>query len=161
MGYLSSQDWVDLAVALLLEDVNEPEVAELAGFGRDVSDWYIAPLVEALYERHGVAVPDDETSVVTLAGLVSADLRARPAPVTDPMIRILARLAPSDFESPLANKCYSEAEYLDCMCAPRAYPTLEVDLEALPGPPIPGAVVELLAQRLRSTLPLVQPPHGH
>jgi hypothetical protein len=162
LGCLASGDWPDLAVALLLEDVEDPEIAELAGFDRQVSAWTVDPLTEALYQRHVVPAPDTEGAVEALAGLMSADLRARPAVVTGPMIRLLARLAPpSGFESSLANKSYGAEEYLDCDCSGQVDPAFESELEAMPGPPIPDSVARVLAGPLRSTLPLVQPPHGH
>ncbi|MEQ7129308.1 hypothetical protein ABN034_32915 [Actinopolymorpha sp. B11F2] len=161
MGCLGSGDWPDLAVALLLEDVEDPEVAELAGFNQQVSAWAVDPLTEALYERYGVPAPDTEGAVHSLAGLMAADLRARPAVVTGPMIRLLARLAPPTFESSLANTCYGLEEYLDCACSGRVDRSLEAELEAMPGPRIPDSVAQVLAKPLRSTLPLVQPPHEH
>jgi hypothetical protein len=90
---LAPGDWPDLAGALLLEDVQDPEVAELAGFDHQVSAWTIDPLTEALYERYEVLAPDMEGAVASLAGLMAADLRARTTVVTGPMIRLLARLA--------------------------------------------------------------------
>ena len=74
---------------------------------------------------------------------------------------MLARLAPPNFESSLASKCYGAEEYLDCDCSGRADPTLEVYLEELPGPHIPDSIARVLAKPLRLTLPLVQPAHGH
>src|SRR6476469_524018 len=75
-GYLRSKDWPHLAVALMLEDVGDAEVAELAGLDRQVSARTVDPLTEALYERHGVPLPDPESAVGSLAGLMAADLRA-------------------------------------------------------------------------------------
>lgn len=161
LGCLRSGDWPNLAVALLLEDVEDPEVAELAGFDEHVSAWTVDPLTEALYQRYAVPAPDTEGAVDSLAGLMAADLRAQPAVVTGPMIRLLARLAPPNFESSLANQCYGAEEYLDCDCSGQVDPTWEEELEALPGPHIPDSVARVLAGPLRSTLPVVQPPHGH
>ena len=162
LGCLASGEWPDLAVALLLEDVEDPEIAELAALDPHASGWTVDPLTEALFERHKVPAPDTEGAVNSLAGLMSADLRARPAVVSGPMIRLLARLAqPSDFESNLANKCYAAGEYLDCDCSGEVDPAFEADLQALPGPLIPDSVAWVLAGPLRSTLPVVQPPHGH
>jgi hypothetical protein len=161
MKFLRPADWPDLAVALLLEDVEDPEIAELAGFDASVSDWTVRPLTEALYEKHGVPELDPEGAVECLAGLMAEDLRARPSVVTGPMIRLLARLAPPDFDSSLANRCYGAEEYLDCDCAGRVDPTDEAELERRPGPRLPDSVVQVLAGPLRSTLPLVQPPHAH
>lgn len=161
MGCLGPGAWPDLALALLLEDVEDPEVAELAGYDQQVSAWTVDPLTEALYERYEVPAPDKDGAVHSLAGLMAADLRARPAVVTGPMIRLLARLAPPNFESSLANECYGAEEYLDCDCSGRVDPAFEAELEAMPGPRIPHSVAHMLAKPLRSTLPLVQPPHGH
>lgn len=109
MGFLSAGDWPDLAVALLLEGVEEPEVLELAGFNHSVSPWQIDPLAASLYERHATtAAQHAEAAVATLARLLAVELRARPSSVTGPMIRLLARLAPPDFESDLATQCFSQ-----------------------------------------------------
>ena len=43
MGWLRSGDWPNLAVALLLEVVEDPEVAELTGFDGQVSAWTVDP----------------------------------------------------------------------------------------------------------------------
>ena len=161
LGRLAPGDWPNLSVALLLEDVEDSEVAELAGFDQRVSAWTVHPLTEALYERHQVSAPDTESAVDAVARLLPADLRARPATVTAPMIRLLARLAPPSFESSLASQCYGAEEYLDCDCTGQVDPSLEDRLEAMPGPRIPDRVVRVLAAPLRSTLPLVQPPHSH
>lgn len=162
MRKLGSGDWPALAVALLVEGVDDPEVAELAGFDEHVNPWMVDPLVESLYARYTVAAPSDTNEAVALiAGLLSADLRARPATVTGPMIRLLARLAPPDFDSDLANQCYGAEEYLDCDCSAEVDPAWENELLALPGPHIPDGVMRVLARPLRATLPLVQPPHGH
>lgn len=100
-------------------------------------------------------------AVEMLAGLLAADLRARPSGVTGAMIRLLARLAPPDFESDLATQCFGAEEYLDCDCSAQLEPSWEAELEALPGFGIPNSVTPALAGPLRSTLPLVQPPHAH
>jgi hypothetical protein len=162
LGCLTPSDWPDVAVALLLEGVEDAEVAELAGLDRQVSGWTVDPLTTVLYERHAVPNLAADSAVRALAGLMAADLLARPAAVTGPMIRILAQLAqPSDFEASLANECYGVEEYLDCDCSGRLDPAFEAELEAIPGPHIPDALVQVLAAPLRATLPLIQPPHGH
>ena len=138
MGFLGAGDWSDLAVALLLEGVEEPEVLELAGFNHSASPWQIEPLTASLYERHATAVPQHaEAAVAMLARLLAADLRARPSSVTGPMIRLLARLAPPDFESDLATQCFGAEEYLDCDCSGHVDPGWEAELEGLPGFGIP------------------------
>lgn len=161
MSFLRPADWPGLAVALLLEDVEDPEIAELAGFDESVSAWAVHPQTEAPYERYEVPKMDAESAVTSLAGLLAADFRTRPSVVTGPMIRLLARLAPPHFESSLANQCYGAEEYLDCDCRPRVDTTSEDELERRPGPPLPDSVVQLLAGPLRSTLPSTQPPHAH
>jgi hypothetical protein len=40
-------------------------------------------------------------------------------------------------------------------------PGFETDLETLPPLQLPDGLIQVLARRLRSTLPLVQPPRGH
>jgi len=75
------------------------------------------PLVSCLYERYEVRLPDPEDAVVALARLMASDLRARPATVTAPMIRLVARLVSPPYESGLATECYGCAKYLDCDCA--------------------------------------------
>lgn len=162
MGCLDAGDWPDLAVALLLEGVDDPEIMELAGFDRDVSPWAIDPLTRSLYDRHATAAPKDvEAAVEMLARLLAADLRARPSNVTCPMVRLLARLAPPHFESDLASRCFGAEEYLDCDCSGQVEPSWEAELEALPGFEVPDSITHVLASPLRSTLPLVQPPHTH
>jgi hypothetical protein len=86
-------DWPDLAVELLLAGFDDLEIAELAGLPASVTGWETDPLVDSLYERHGVPLPDPEEAVTLLARLMATDLRLRPATVTAPMIRIVAGLA--------------------------------------------------------------------
>lgn len=162
LGQLNTRDWPGLAVALLLEGADDPEIAQLAGFNQHASYWDIEPVLAPLFDRHAAAAPGDtEEAVVTMAGLMAADLRARPAAVTSPMIRLLARLAPPHFSSDLANRCYGAEEYLDCDCADRVDPNWEAELDALPGPRLPDAVIHELARPLRSKLPAVQPDRSH
>jgi hypothetical protein len=160
VGRFGPSDWPDLAVALLLAGVEDEEVAELAGFDRAVNGWVTEPLVESLYSAHSVTPAEVEQSVELVARVQAADLRARPAAVSSPMIRMLARVAAPNFESRLANDCYGAGEYLDCDCA-EVDPSLESDLEALPAPSLPDAVVQALAAPLRATLPSVEPSRGH
>ncbi|AUI60044.1 hypothetical protein B1H26_35515 [Amycolatopsis sp. BJA-103] len=159
-GYLASGQWPDVAVALLLEGNEDPEIAELAGLNGQSTGWDTAPLVAAVCERLGVSSPGAGESADLVARLMADELRARPASVTAPMIRLLARLAPLDFESDLANRCYGAAEYLDCGCA-RVDSDLEAESRLLPTLSLPASVVQVLAWPLRSTLPTVQPPLGH
>jgi hypothetical protein len=160
VGRFRPSDWPDLAVALLLAGVEDEEVAELAGFDRAVSGWVTEPLVESLYSAHSVTSAEVEQSVELVARVQAADLRARPATVSSPMIRMLAHIAAPTFESKLANACYGAEEYLNCDCA-EVDPSLESDLETLPAPSLPDAVVQALAGPLRATLPSVEPAHGH
>ncbi|MBK6886875.1 MAG: hypothetical protein IPH03_10855 [Tetrasphaera sp.] len=161
-GWLPPQRWVDLAVVLLLSGFEDAEVAELAGLPADISGWVTEPLVQGLYDRYAVTpVVSVDSAVETIAALLAADLRARPANVTAPMIRLLAKLAPPEFSSPLANQCFGAEEYLDCECVAEVDSSWEVELEARPGPAIPDELVMALAAELRSTLPAQQPPHSH
>ncbi len=161
-GCLEPGDWPDVAVGMLLEGNEDPEIAELAGLNRQVNGWTTDPLVAAVYERRGVAPLDADASTKLVARLMADDLRARPAAVTAPMIRLLARLAPPDFESDLAHQCFDMEEYLDCACI-SVDPDLglEVELQQVPTLRLPAIVVEALARPLRATLPTAQPPHGH
>ncbi|MCR6483215.1 hypothetical protein M8542_10345 [Amycolatopsis sp. OK19-0408] len=159
-GCLEPGDWPDVAVSLLMEGNDDPEIAELAGLSRRASGWDTDPLVAAAYDRHRISVPDKETAVDLVARLIADDLRARPAGVTGPMIRLLARLAPPDFEANLASRCFTAEEYLDCGCGEDDL-GFEAELQSMPTLGLPGPAVQALAQSLRSTLPAVQPPHGH
>ncbi|WP_410594239.1 hypothetical protein [Amycolatopsis sp. lyj-23] len=159
-GCLEPGDWPAVAVSLLLEGNEDPEIAELAGLSRRASGWDTDPLVAAVCARHEISVPGKEEAVDFIARLLADDLRARPSAVTAPMIRLLARLAPPDFESELASRCFTAEEYLDCGCVDDDS-GLEAELQSMPTLGLPGPVVQALARPLRSTLPTVQPPHGH
>jgi hypothetical protein len=157
------RDWPDLAVELLLADIDDQEVAELAGLPMTVTGWETDPLVASLYEKYGVPLPDLEGAFTLLARLMATDLRLRPATVTAPMIRIAAGLWMKVPASDVVNRCYQSAEYLDCDCMPvyRAREAaLEAELENLPPLPLPGSLVHVVARPLRSKLPRSQ-PHGH
>jgi hypothetical protein len=159
-GCLEPGDWPDVAVSLLMEGNDDPEIAELAGLSRRASGWDTDPLVAAACARHRISAPDRENAVQLIARLMADDLRARPAAVTAPMIRLLARLAPPDFESNLATRCFTAEEYLDCSCGEEDS-GFEAKLQSMPTLGLPAPVVQTLARPLRSTLPTVQPPHGH
>jgi hypothetical protein len=159
-GFLDPGDWPDVAVGMLLAGNEDPEIAELAGLSGAASGWDVDPLVAAVFERHGISPPDVDESVALMARLMADDLRARPAVVTAPMIRLLARLAPPDFESDLANQCFGVEEYLDCGCA-QVDPDVEAGLQLLPTLSLPAPVIQALARPLRSTLPAAQPPREH
>lgn len=93
-GCLEPGDWPDVAVSLLMEDNDDPEIVELAGLSRRAGGWDTNPLVAAAYDRHGISVPAQDAAVDLVARVLADDFRARPAAVTGPMIRLLARLAP-------------------------------------------------------------------
>jgi hypothetical protein len=159
-SYWAPRHWPDLAVELLVAGFVDPEIAELAGLPTSVTGWDTDPLVSALYDRYQVRAPQIEDAVAVLARLMADDLRARPAAVTAPMIRLVARLAPPDHESDLANECFGCEEYLDCDCG-RVDPQFESKLENLPPLQLPDGLVQVLARPLRATLPLVQPQRSH
>ncbi|MFG1642913.1 hypothetical protein ACGFMK_21700 [Amycolatopsis sp. NPDC049252] len=159
-GCLAPGDWPDVAVGMLLEGNDDPEIAELAGLSRQATGWDTEPLVAAVYERHEIPAAGTDESTELVARLPADDLRARPAAVTAPMIRLLARLAPPDFASDLAYRCFRVEEYLDCGCA-QVDPAFEAELRQLPTLRLAPSVVEALARPLRSTLPAAQPPPGH
>jgi hypothetical protein len=153
-------DWPRLAVELLLAEVDDPEVAELDGLPASTSSWETEPLVSALYERYDVQVPQAEDAVDLLGRLLTTELRARPANVTAPMIRLLAQLALPGDESELAMERHGCAEYLDCDCVV-VNRSFEAELEDIKPLHLPDGVVQVLARPLRSTLPVTQPLHGH
>jgi hypothetical protein len=163
LSHWRPRDWPDLAVELLLAGIDDPEVAELAGLPESVTGWETDPLVASLYDKHGVPLPDPDQAVTLLARLLATDLRLRPAAVTAPMIRMVAKLAVAAPESGLATQCSYSEDYLDCDCVPKTVPEveLEAELENLTPLTLPDSLVQLLARPLRSTLPLSQPPHGH
>jgi hypothetical protein len=153
-------DWPGLAVEMLVAGGGDDEIAELAGLPPTVTGWDTEPLVASLYEKYDVHIQGAEDAVALLAQLLATDLRMRPAAVTAPMIRLIARLAPPSYMSDLANQCYRSAEYLDCDCA-SVDPRLESDLESIPSLELPDGLVQVLARPFRSTLPIAQPPRGH
>jgi len=161
LGWLPPGAWANVAVALLLEGAPDSEIAELAGFGVSVSGWVTSPLVEVLYERYGVSEMGEADAVEVVTDLLAAELRSRPAQVTSPMIRLLARLAPPHYQSDLANQAYGAEEYLDCDCVARVDPAWGVELESRPGIDLPDRVTLALAAPLRACLPDSEPPHGH
>ncbi|MGW4523719.1 hypothetical protein [Amycolatopsis sp. NPDC004378] len=159
-GCLQPGDWPDVAVSLLLEGNEDPEIAELAGLNRRANGWDTAPLADAVCARHEILVPGEDESTDLVARLMADDLRARPAEVSAPMIRLLARFASPDFDSDLANRCFAAEEYLDCGCG-EVDLEFEAELQSMPTLGLPARVVQALARRLRSTLPATQPAHGH
>lgn len=159
-GLWQSGDWPGLAVELLLADFHDPEVAELAGLPRSVTGWQTDPLVSSLYERYDVHAATADDAVGLLGRLMVTDLHARPANVSSPMIRLLARLAPPNYEAELATQCFNCEEYLDCDCVvvDRSF---EAELENIQPLQLPDGVVQVLVRPLRGTLPVTQPLHGH
>ena len=86
--------------------MDDSEFADLAGLPASVTGWYTDPLVSCLYEKYEVPQPDAQDADAVVAGLMAADLRARLATVTAPMIRLVARLVPPAYESDLATECF-------------------------------------------------------
>ncbi|WP_326943221.1 hypothetical protein OG439_24540 [Amycolatopsis sp. NBC_01307] len=159
-GCLRPGDWPDVAVSLLLEGAEDPAIAELAGLSRQANGWDTEPLVAAACERHEIVVPDCDESTILLARLMADDIRARPTVVTAPMTRLLAGLAPPDFESDLASRCFTAEEYLDCGCT-EVDLGFEAELQSMPTLGLSAPVTQALARPLRSTLPTTQPAYGH
>ena len=161
LSYWEPGDWPQLAVELLVAGFDDAEIAELAGLPASIMGWDIDPLVVSLFECYRVPVLGAEDAVAFLARLMATDLRARPATVTAPMIRLMARLTRPAGESEMPWQCYGGEEYLDCDCGTSVDPEFEEELERLPSLPLPDGLVRILSRPLRATLPLVQPPHGH
>lgn len=160
LGCLQPGDWPDVAVSLLLEGSEDLAIAELAGLNQRANGWDTDPLVAAVCARHEIVVPGRDESTVLVARLMADDLRARPAVVTAPRTRLLAGLAPPDFESDLASRAFLAEEYLDCGCTEVDLDT-EAELQSMPTLGLPAPVVRALGRPLRSTLPTTQPAHGH
>ena len=87
-----------------------------------------------------------------VADLLAAELRSRPTDVTSPMVRLLARLAPPNYRSALANQAYGAEEYLDCDCTAGVDPAWEADLESRAGIAIPDEVTRALRDRVEMKL---------
>ena len=113
LNIVRSGDWPDIAVSLLVAGREEAQLAELAGLPKSASGWDTDPLVADLSDQHGVTVPAPAEATELIARLMAQDLRQRPAAVSAPMIRVLASLAPPDFESDLAAQCAGIEEYLE------------------------------------------------
>jgi hypothetical protein len=62
--------------------------------------------VAAVCERREVVLSGQDEPVILIARLMAYGLRALPATVTAPTIRLLARLPPPNFESDLATRCF-------------------------------------------------------
>lgn len=161
LGWLRSSDWVDICVELLVDGVEDPDVTALACLDASATGWDTDGPVTNLYERFSVAKPSASDAVDTAARALASDLRSRPANVTGPMIRMLAKIAGPHYESKLANQAFGADEYLDCNCVATVDDSFETELEGLPSVALPDELVRLMAARLRATLPLSQPPHSH
>lgn len=152
--------WVDLATWLLARDEGAAEVAEvveLACLPAQPVRSQTAPIVERLIERCGIPIPDSQAAVETLTRLLAEDLRAAPAPVAFPMIRMLGELAAWDLDSDLLETCALHAECLDCLCRPQvSAESLEHRLQALPAIGLPREAATILARTSRAGLPTAQ-----
>ncbi|MCU1676850.1 MAG: hypothetical protein JWM93_1608 [Frankiales bacterium] len=160
-GWLPSSDWVNVCIALLVHGVDDPDVTALACLVSNVTGWDTDGPAGNLYERYSVSEPNATDAVTSMAQALAADLRSRPANVTSPMVRLLAKVAGPHYESDLANRAMGAEEYLDCNCIAHVDDSSEMELEGLPPLGVPDDVVRLLTARLRITLPTIQPPHSH
>lgn len=161
LGWLLPSDWVDIGVALLVDGVEDHDVTALACLDANATGWDIDRPVATLYERYAVSAPRPKDAVDLVARALASDLRARPANVTGPMIRMLAKVAGPHYESGVATQAFSAEEYLDCDCVATVDPSFEAELEDLAPLGVPDDLIRLTTRRLRNTLPLTQPPHSH
>lgn len=161
LGWLQPADWVNVGLTLLLAGVEDDDVLSLAILDAKPSGRDTDGPARNLFERYSVAEPNASEATATAASILATDLRARPARVSSPMIRMLAKLAGPTYESEMANQALGAEEYLDCDCCARVDESFESELEGLTGTGLPDALVQVLAARLRSTLPTEQPPHSH
>lgn len=161
LGAFRPDDWVRLGTTLLELGRDDEGVLDLAILSESASGWDTDEIVRDLRERLAIGQTNANEAAEMVARLLADDLRARPAVVTAPMIRMLARLAPPDYASELTSECYGIEEYLDCNCVAEVEPGYEDELEARASLDLPDPIVGVLAQRLRSTLPTTQPSHDH
>jgi hypothetical protein len=157
-----TEDWIELAIELLIAGVEFESVVELASLppGATASD--ADPVLRRVIGDLEVPQPDDVDAVAALASVLSRDLRQHPGPVTFPMIRVLAELVPRGAISPMAHECFGAAEYLDCDCRSDIdNETLERRLESMSSADLPDTVATLIATRLRILAPSQQPRHDH
>ncbi|WP_446664673.1 hypothetical protein [Flexivirga sp. B27] len=160
LGAFRSDDWVRLGTTLVGLGSDDEGAVDLAILHESASGWETAPVTRELRDRLDIPVTTANDATELVARLLADDLRARPAAVSAPMIRMLARLAPPDYASDLANECSGTEEYLDCDCA-RVDPAFEAELEGRAPHDLPDVVVRVLACRLRASLPTVQPVRNH
>ena len=161
LGWLRSEDWERLGVTLLVAGIDDSDVVSLAILDANPTGWDTEEPTANLFARYSVQAPDSVEATETVARVLAADLRARPARVSSPMIRMLSKVAGPSYDSPLANRALGEEEYLDCTCVVSGDDTFEADLEALTSVKLPDEIVRILAANLRQTLPSEQPPHIH
>lgn len=161
VGWLLPSDWVEIGVALLVDGVEDDDVTALACLDANANGWDIDRPVANLYERFAVSEPVPKDAVDIVARALASDLRARPAAVTGPMIRMLAKVAGPHYESDVATQAFGAEEFLDCNCVATVDPSLEAELESLPPLGVPDDLIRLTTRRLRKTLPTTQPPHSH
>lgn len=161
LGVFGPADWVSLGTTLLGVGRDDEGVLDLAILDKSARGWETDPVTRELRGRLGMPAMDPDEATEMVVRLLADDLRARPAAVTGPMIRMIARLASPYYASKLANECEGTAEYLDCDCIGEVDPHFEAELEARASLGLPDPIVSVLAQRLRATLPPTQPPHDH
>ena len=161
LGWLLTSDWVDIGVALLVDGVEDDDVTALACLYPNATGWDIDRPVTNLYERFAVSEPVPKEAVDIVARALASDLRARPAAVTGPMIRMLAKVAGPHYESDVANQAFGAEEFLDCNCIATVDPSFEAALEGLPPLGVSDDLIRLTARRLRRTLSTTQPPPSH
>ena len=163
LGALHAEDWVELATQMLASGETADSILDLAILSAPVSRWSTDEPIAALCELFGVEDLDPDAATQLMAHVLADDLRSRPeTTITAPLIRMVARLAPPDYESKLANDCAYAEEFLDCECAPdRVDSELEGRLESLPPLGLPDDCIRVLARTARASLPAVQPRHGH
>src|SRR4051812_40432482 len=99
LGWLPPADWVDIGVALLVDGVEDLDVTALACLDANATGWDTERPVANLYERYTISEPSPTDAVDLVARALASDLRARPAAVTGPMIRMLAKVAGPHYES--------------------------------------------------------------
>lgn len=163
LGLLHADDWIDLATQMLASGEDAAPIIDLAILTAPISRWSTDQPIASLCEWLEVAEPDAGSATLLVARALADDLRSRPeTTLTAPMIRMIARLAPPDYESKLANECSYAEEFLDCDCLPdRVDPELEDRLERLPTLELPDETIRVIARTARASLPAAQPRHGH
>ena len=95
-GCFEPGGWPDVAVSMLLEGNEDPEIAELAGLSRQASGWDTDPLV-ATRMRPCSSIPDapgglDRHPVGRPGGWVTVDVTTRGLPANTPSVDAAARV---------------------------------------------------------------------